>query len=276
MSAYGSASDLERGRYLTGLAGCESCHTALGSDAVPFAGGHELATPFGTFYTPNITPDTITGIGAWTEHQFIKAVKHGVRPDGKYYFPAFPYTSYTAMTDEDAALIFGYLKSLKPVRSVVPMHDLSAPFSWRWLQIGWRLLYFNEGQGTRTYPMDNEQVQRGDYLVNALGHCGECHTPRNEIGGLDMERPMAGNPKDSAVGRVPNLTPDVETGLGDWSESDLESFFQSGMKPNFDDVQGAMADVISHGTSKMTDEDLSAMISYLKNLKAVSNNVNLR
>lgn len=258
---------IDKGRYLTALAGCVTCHTGAAPESIPFAGGHELKTPFGTFYTPNITPDTVTGIGAWSDTQFLRALKEGIRPDGSHYFPSFPYTSYVNMADADALLIFEYLKTLTPVSNTVPDHDMSPPFSWRWLQAGWKFLFFDR-DGELPEGAD-PTVQRGAYLVNALGHCGECHTPRNDLGGVDKSRAFAGNRFDSALGRVPNITPDKETGIGDWSAGDFQEFFSSGMKPNFDDVQGEMAAVINHGTSKMTETDLDAMIAYLQSLPPI-------
>ncbi|WP_159104354.1 cytochrome c [Sneathiella glossodoripedis] len=269
--SFAQVEDVRKGEYLAAAAGCMSCHTAQGSDAVPYAGGHALKTPFGTFFTPNITPDMETGIGSWTSNDLIKAMKQGIRPDGAHYFPAFPYTSYVRLTDEDVKLIYAYLMSLKPVRNEVSEHMISPPFSWRWLQFGWKILFFDENGSAPPYSGNDEVVKRGDYLVNALGHCGECHTPRNMLGGLDRDALFAGMPYDSTAGEIPNLTPDMQTGIGDWSESDIVSFLKSGMKPNFDDVQGTMADVINHGTSKLTDEDLKAMAKYLKSLNPIHN-----
>lgn len=263
------ADQVEEGKYLTAAAGCLSCHTAEGSKDT-YAGGHALKTPFGTFYTPNITPDKETGIGNWTEEEFIQAVKHGIAPDGSYYFPAFPYTSYRQMLDEDAKRIFAYLKSLEPVKKNVQKHDIDAPFSWRWLQFGWRLLYFNNQEFIEN-NLHSTSASRGDYLTNALGHCGECHTPRNALGGTKADMAFAGQKKSDGVPQVPNITPDAETGIGDWSKGDLISFLQTGMKPDFDDVQGSMGDVIAHGTSKLTDADRAAMADYLLQLTPIYN-----
>ncbi len=251
-----SASD---GEYLTAIGGCKGCHTKE-EGATPYAGGHALKTPFGVFYTPNITSDKRNGIGSWTEDEFVQAVKHGVRPDGSYYFPSFPYTSYTKMTDEDAKKIFAYLKTVPASDAKNKDHDISAPFSWRWLQAFWRILFFDDT------PIDPES--RGKYLTQALGHCGECHTPRNQMGGFISERFMAGSLKSEPTGSVPNITPHSD-GLGDWSKGDLISFFESGMKPDFDDVQGEMGIVISEGTSKLTQKDRAAMAEYLLSLPAV-------
>ncbi|MAZ04467.1 MAG: diheme cytochrome C-type, partial [Sneathiella sp.] len=181
----------DKGAYLTAAGGCYGCHTDVKNDGKPFAGGRPLETPFGVFYTPNITGDPETGIGSWTDEEFLKALKEGIGPSGHPYFPAFPYTSYTKMTDEDALAIKAHLISLPPVVQENKPHDVSPPFSWRWLQWGWRLLFFDEGPYVP--PSDaTEQVARGGYLVDALTHCGECHTPRNFLGGSDKSLYLAG------------------------------------------------------------------------------------
>jgi mono/diheme cytochrome c family protein len=164
-----------RGEYLTRAGGCFSCHTAPGGE--PLAGGRALATPFGTFYSPNLTPDVATGIGGWTDSQFVRALRKGVRPDGSDYFPVFPYPSFTGITTGDALAIKAYLSSRPAVRHPDREHDVAFPFSWRFLQSGWRLLFFKTGP-FRPSPDRNTAYNRGAYLVTALSHCGECHTPR--------------------------------------------------------------------------------------------------
>ena len=263
-----NATELERGKYLTAAGGCMACHTALEKGATAYAGGHALKTPFGIFYTPNITPDVETGIGGWQKSEFLAALKQGIRPDGSHYFPAFPYPSYTQMTDEDALSIFAYLKSLDPVVRKNRDHDVSAPFSWRWLQWGWKLLFFSDKPYSPSQGATAEE-QRGGYLTNALGHCAECHTPRNVLGGMVTDGAFSGVTKTDTIGEVPNITPDVKTGIGDWSLGDIVSFLETGMKPDFDDVQGNMEEVILYGTSKLTAEDRAAMAAYLKSLPAI-------
>lgn len=262
-----SADKVEEGAYLTAAAGCKACHTAAEADAVPFAGGHALKTPFGVFYTPNITPDIQNGIGAWSDADFLDALKKGLRPDGSHYFPSFPYPSYTKMTDEDALKIFAYLKSLPASDKVDKEHDVSAPFSWRWVQTFWKILFFEEGE-YKAPSGATAAVARGGYLTNAVGHCGECHTPRNSMGGFDEDRHFGGSGKEDPAGEVPNITPHP-TGIGDWSKGDLVSFFETGMKPNFDDVQGEMGEVITEGTSNLTPDDREAMAEYLLSLTPV-------
>ncbi|WP_202526161.1 c-type cytochrome [Sneathiella litorea] len=262
----------DKGAYLTAAGGCYGCHTNIKEKGAPFAGGRPLETPFGTFYTPNITPDRDTGIGSWSDKDFLTAIKHGVSPLDQYFFPAFPYTSYTKMTDEDALAIKSHLMALTPVTQENRKHDISAPFSWRWLQWGWRLFFFTDGPYV---PPSNasDAVARGGYLVEALTHCGECHTPRNFLGGTDNSLYLAGTANGGEGEKVPNITPDTETGIGDWSEGDIVSFMKDGMMPDFDNVQGSMEEVISHSTSKLTDEDLAAIAAYLKSIPPINNKI---
>lgn len=260
---------VQRGAYLTAAAGCKACHTDPG-DKKAFAGGRALKTPFGIFYSPNITPDEENGIGNWTEEEFIEAVKKGISPDGSHYFPAFPYTSYAKMTDEDATAIYAYLKSLPPKGQANKDHEIGAPFSWRWLQFGWKILFFDDAVPA---PLNDKKLDRGRYLVDALGHCGECHTPRNALGGLDRSRYLAGMAGGGEGELVSNITPDKKTGIGDWSVGDMVSFLETGMKPDFDDVQGSMEEVISHGTSKLTKEDREAMAAYLISITPIENKI---
>ncbi|MCG8493678.1 MAG: cytochrome c [Sneathiellales bacterium] len=260
---------VEKGAYLTAAAGCQACHTDP-KEKQAFAGGRPLKTPFGIFYSPNITPDSKSGIGNWTEEEFIKAVKQGISPEGSHYFPAFPYTSYAKMTDQDAKAIFAYLRSLSPIERENRDHEIVAPFSWRWLQTGWKLLFFDDKTPA---PLADKKLDRGRYLVDALGHCGECHTPRNSLGGLDQSRYLAGMAGGGEGELVSNITPDPKTGIGDWSTGDMVSFLETGMKPDFDDVQGSMEEVISHGTSKLTKEDREAMAEYLRSITPIENKI---
>ena len=257
---------IERGRYLLHAGGCITCHTVAQPQADDFlAGGRALETPLGTFYSPNITPDTQTGIGLWTDEQFIAAFRYGLRPDGKRYYPAFPYSAYTGITDEDLLDLKAYLFSLEPVYRVKPRHELS----WFVSRIGmlfWNWLNFEPGV-FEPDPNQSEPWNRGAYLVRHLGHCGECHTPRTWSGGLDPKRHLAGN-RDGPYGeRVPNITPDRATGIGRWSVSDIEFFLDIGMLPNGDFTGGSMGPVISDNTSHLTDADRHAMAVYLRALE---------
>ena len=258
---------IARGAYLANAAECEACHTDKEHHGQPYAGGRALATPFGTFYSPNITPDPETGIGSWSEAQFLRALRLGVRPDGANYFPVFPYPSFTKITDEDARAIKAYLFSLPAVRQVNRAHDSSFPVSWRFLQAGWKLLFFNPGP-FRPAPERSEAYNRGAYLVTALAHCRECHTPRNWFGAMEPSRFLAGTPAGPDGKAVPNITPDRKTGIGNWSEDDITTLLKDGQTPDFDFVGGAMAEVVRN-TTRLTDADRRAIAVYLRTLPAV-------
>lgn len=258
---------IARGAYLANAADCEACHTDRERGGQPYAGGRALATPFGTFYSPNITPDLETGIGRWSDGQFLRALRDGVRPDGANYFPVFPYPSFTKITDADARAIKAYLFSLSAVRQANRMHDVSFPFSWRFLQNGWKWLFFSPGP-FRPAPERSEEYNRGAYLVTALAHCGECHTPRNWFGATEPDRFLAGNPHGPDGKKVPNITPDRETGIGNWSEDNIIGVLTDGHTPDFDFVGGAMAEIVRN-TSRLDDADRRAIAVYLQSLPAI-------
>ena len=258
---------IARGAYLANAADCEACHTDREHGGQPYAGGRALATPFGTFYSPNITPDPETGIGRWSDGQFLRALRDGVRPDGANYFPVFPYPSFTKITDADARAIKAYLFSLPAVRQANRAHDVSFPVSWRFLQNGWKLLFFSPGP-FRPTPERSEAYNRGAYLVTALAHCGECHTPRNWFGATEPDRFLAGNPNGPDGKKVPNITPDPRTGIGRWSEHDIITLLRDGQTPDFDFVGGAMAEVVK-STFRLTDADREAIALYLRSLPAI-------
>ena len=263
---------VERGVYLVRAAGCTSCHTDAKNEGERFAGGRALKTPFGVYYSPNITPDKVTGIGAWSDGDFLAALQQGLNPDGSHYFPVFPYTTYTRMRDEDALAIKAYLFSLKPVRRANTPHAVSMPFNWRWTMGIWKWLYFEPGR-FRFDPEADETLRRGAYLVEALAHCGECHTPRNFAGAVDREMWMAGT-VDGPEGEIaPNITPDPETGIGNWSEGDIVTLLKDGLKPDFDDVQGLMSEAIRDGLKDLPETDLKAIARYLKSLPAIEHKV---
>lgn len=259
-----NADSVKRGDYLVTAGGCTSCHTDFKQKGPAFAGGAPIVTPFGTFYPPNITPDKEHGIGNWSDEDFIVAMREGRNPEGAHYFPAFPYTSYTKVTTDDLLAMKAYLFSIPAVATPSRPHEIPFPFSWRFLQTGWKLLFFDEGV-FQPDPSRSEIENRGAYLSNALAHCGECHTPRNMLGGLDTDRWMAGTQDGPEGEPVPNLTPDPETGLG-WSETEIFDYLKTGATPEFDYAGSLMADVIEHNTSKMTDQDLKAIAAYLKTL----------
>jgi mono/diheme cytochrome c family protein len=264
LSVSAAADEVPQGAYLANAAGCEDCHTDREHGGQPYAGGRALATPFGTFYSPNITPDPQTGIGGWDDEQFLRALRDGVRPGGANYFPVFPYPSFTKIIDADARAIKAYLFSLPPVRQTNRAHEVSFPFSWRFLQNGWRLLFFCPGP-FRPAPEQSEAYNRGAYLVTALAHCGECHTPRNWFGATEPDRFLAGNPHGPDGKKVPNITPDRQTGIGDWSVEDIMTLLNTGQTPEFDFVGGAMGEVVRN-TSRLDNADRRAIAIYLKSL----------
>lgn len=264
-----SADPVERGAYVLAAAGCASCHTAAGPEAAPLAGGRALETPFGTFYAPNITPDPEHGIGRWTEADFRRALREGRAPAGFAYFPSFPYTAYTGMTDGDIADLWAYLRTVPPSPQADREHDLDPPFGWRWLLPVWRALNFSEGPVEAPLGQRPEAWYRGAYLVEVLGHCGQCHTPRDRLGGLQEDRHLAGAAAGPDGRRVPNITPDRAAGIGRWSQEDLIGFLEIGMTPDGDFAAGAMQDVITNTTSKLTDADRRAMAIYLRSLPPI-------
>ena len=263
---------IDRGEYLLRAAGCISCHTDVKNGGPPLAGGRPLKTPFGTFYSPNITPDRETGIGAWSDEDFIRALREGVGPDGSHYFPVFPYPSYARMNRADMLDLKAYLFSREPVSRDVQDHDVPFPFSWRFLQTGWKLLFFSSVEYVSDTGRD-AGWNRGAYLVQALAHCGECHTPRNALGAPNADLFLAGTPDGPDGELVPNITPDRETGIGSWSTGDLVQLLKSGLKPDFDDVQGSMYEAIEHGLKFLSEDDLTAIAGYILSLDPISNQV---
>jgi len=262
---------IARGAYLADAADCGACHTDKEHHGQPYAGGRALATPFGTFYSPNITSDPETGIGRWSDAEFLRALREGVRPDGASYFPVFPYPSFTGITDEDARAIKAYLSSVPAIGQVNREHDVAFPFSWRFLQNGWKLLFFSPGP-FQPAPERSAAYNRGAYLVTALAHCGECHTPRNWFGAMESDRFLAGNPHGPDGKAVPNITPDPETGIVKWSEDDIATLLKDGQTPEFDFVGGAMAEVV-RSTARLTDADRRAIALYLHSLPAIPSQV---
>lgn len=254
---------VKRGEYLVYAGGCITCHTEERDDAVLLAGGRAMESPFGTFYSPNITPDPETGIGKWSEDDFVNAFWNGVNPEGKHYYPSFPYTSYTGVTREDLVAMMAYLMSLEPARNKNREHDLAWYMLNRLAAGTWKNLYFKPA---RFVPDDTkgDQWNRGAYLARHLGHCGECHTPRNEFGVLQTDEEYAG----SRLGdeKIPNITQHRVDGIGRWSISDIEYFLDIGMLPDGDFAGSSMVDVIEDNTSKLTREDRLAIAAYLKSV----------
>lgn len=254
---------LERGAYLTAAAGCMACHTDSENDGAPYAGGHALESPYGVFYTPNITPDMETGIGQWTEAEFVTAVQQGRAPDGSHYYPAFPYPSYAGMEDEDATAIYAYLQSIEPVAQPSLEHELSWYIPGRWAMRIWSTLF---SPWSYAQPAEaTAEWQRGAYLVRHMGHCGECHTARNLFGALRLDVELAGSPKDSSGRSAPDIS-NRESGIGGWSDDDLIFFLELGMTPEGDFVGGSMTAVVDENTALLTDADRQAIVTYLRSL----------
>ncbi len=251
------------------VGGCSSCHAAPGAkgeDKLKLGGGLELNTPFGIFRVPNISPDPKTGIGAWSNRDFLNAMLHGVSPANEHYYPAFPYTSYARMKPADLIDLRAYMKTLPVVSNTVADHDLPFPFSVRRGLGLWKRMFLN-GDAAVDLATGDETVRRGQYLVEGPGHCGECHTPRNLIGGPKLDAWLAGAPNPDGEGVIPNITPHAE-GLKDWAVSDIVYYLESGFTPEFDSVGGSMV-AVQDNMAKLPDEDRQAIAAYLKAVQAL-------
>jgi mono/diheme cytochrome c family protein len=256
--------DLANGEVVFYAGGCIACHAVpKQDDKRRLGGGFALRSPFGTFYVPNISPHPRDGIGGWTLAQFQRAMRGGVSPDNRHYYPAFPYTSYQRTTATDLRDLFGYLKTLPPVEGLVRDHDLPFPFNLRRGLGVWKLAYL-DNQVFQPDQSKSASWNRGAYLVESLGHCAECHSPRNLFGAIPADRRFAGGPNPEGKGTVPNLTPDP-SGLKDWTRSDVEEVLSSGLTPTGDSVGSNMADVVAH-TSKLPDRDRAAIAEYILSL----------
>lgn len=267
----GLEASAEAGEILFWAGGCASCHAAPGSEGdakLVLSGGVRLESDFGTFIGPNISPDPQAGIGQWALEDFANAMLKGVSPDGSHYYPAFPYGSYTRMTDQDIADLFAFLKTL-PVSDIASLpHEIGFPFNIRRSLGGWKLLFFTDAPQV-TLASSTPELERGQYLVEGPGHCGECHTPRNLIGGFVPGQWMAGAHNPDGEGVIPNITPGGKP-VGDWSASDIAYYLESGFTPDFDSVGGSMVDV-QKNMEKLEGSDRDAIAAYLKALPAKSN-----
>jgi mono/diheme cytochrome c family protein len=259
------ASLVERGAYLTRAADCMACHTRPGGK--DFAGGLGFKLPFGTLYATNITPDKETGIGNYSDADFLNAVHRGIRRDGARLYPAMPYVSYTYMTDDDALAIKAYLFSLPPVNEPTPANTLAFPFDQRWGMIFWSALF---NPDTRFMPDASKSAEwnRGAYLAEALAHCGECHTPRNLAFALDNRKKFAG--ALTAGWRAFNITSDKATGVGGWSEADLASYLASGHANGHGTASGPMGEAVDRSFSQVTPEDIQSVVAYLRTVSPIA------
>jgi mono/diheme cytochrome c family protein len=263
--------DLANGEYMFIAGGCAECHaepidkckSTKVKDQHVLAGGRCIKTPYGIFNVPNISPDKETGIGTWTTLDFVNAMKRGIGPGGTHLYPAFPYTSYQRMTYEDLIDLKAYLDTLPAAKNEVPPHQLTFPYNVRRGVGLWQLLYVN-GKSFKPDPKASEEVNRGAYLATGPGHCGECHSPRNFIGGIIASEAYAGARNPEGKGRIPNITPSHD-GIGDWSAEDITYFFETGNTPDFDVVGGLMAPV-QENLAKLKPGDRAAITAFLKSL----------
>lgn len=269
LDARADQAQIDRGAYIFAAADCGACHTNVKQKGPLLAGGRPLKTPFGTFYSPNITPDPETGIGRWSDADFIRALRDGVSPDDDHYFPVFPYPSFTRMTDQDMLDLKAYIFSLPAVSQANREHEVDFPYGWRFTVWFWKQLNFTSGAFVPD-PAQSAEWNRGAYLAEALAHCGECHTPRGSLGGLDTSLAYSGTTDGPEGEKVPNITPDPETGTGTWSAKDLIRVLRSGQLPDGDYVGSVMGEVVD-GTSKLTDADRQAIAVYVLSLPPISN-----
>ena len=265
-SALGTHSpNAANGKEMFYAGGCASCHATPGQDdRLKLGGGLGLKSPFGTFYAPNISPDPNDGIGNWSEADFVTAMQKGTSPDGRHYYPAFPYTSYQRMRIEDVRDLFAHIKTLPEVQGKVRDHDVPFPFNVRRTLGGWKFLFL-DGRPFQPDPSRSAQWNRGAYLVNGPGHCAECHSPRNPLGGIVAGQRFAGGPNPEGEGWVPNIT---QQALGDYSAEDIALLLETGRSPDGEALGGAMIPVIRN-TSQLSEESRAAMAAYIKSLPPV-------
>ena len=250
-----SGEAVKRGEYLVIAGGCISCHRGQTEQTnESLAGGLGIETEFGTFFAPNITPDIATGVGSWKAEDFLRALKHGRQPSGGFYFPSFPYRAYSKLSDEDVLSMAAYLMSLQPVSMLVPEPNIP-PWLARWMVAGWNKLADLSGPPNEVY--EDDLVERGAYLARNLGHCGECHTPRNGLGILDYSREFAGAELGDEI-----IEPIDGAALEEWTTNNFDIFLLLGLKPNGEFVGGDMNEVIEHNTSKLTDADRDALAAF--------------
>lgn len=257
-----SPAQVERGKYLAQAGNCISCHTVRG--AAPYAGGRGIDTPFGTVYAPNLTPDIETGLGSWSPDHFWRAMHHGRGKDGRLLYPAFPYTEYTHVTREDSDAIFAYLQSLPPVAEVNRAHTLRFPYNSQWALAVWRALFFTPGADTQD-PHQSADWNRGAYLVQGLGHCVACHSPRNALGASSLSRSLQGGVIPLQNWYAPGLTSSAQAGVAHWPLEDVVALLKTGIAPH-GSVMGPMAEVVFNSTQHLTDADARAMAVYLQSL----------
>ena len=255
---------LARGEYLAKAADCVACHTVPGSGK-PFAGGVAFRLPFGTIYSSNITSDPESGIGSWSDDEFVRAVREGVGKDGQQLYPAFPYVAYTRLSRSDVLAIKAYLKSLPAMTQPNKANDLAFPFNQRWAVGLWKAAFF-KSQRFAADAAKSPQWNSGAYLATALGHCAECHTPRNFGYGLEHGHELAG--EELQGWRAYNITADVAHGIGAWSDPELAAYLKSGHAPGHASAAGPMGEAVSHSLQFLNDEDIASLVAYLRSVPA--------
>ena len=267
-----SATLIEQGRYLAIAADCMACHS-VPKGGQPFAGGYGIDSPLGRIYSTNITPSKTAGIGNYTEQQFTRALREGVRADGAHLYPAMPYTSYTLLSDDDVHALYTYfMQGVKPVDTVAPQTALPFPFNIRASMMAWNLLFLDNKRFSPT--SDQQQINRGAYLTNALAHCSACHTPRNALMAEDGSQAFGG----AALGPwyAPNITSDPVSGIGGWSDEELVQYMQTGHVHGKNQAAGGMAEAVENSLQFLSKEDVSAIAAYLKTTKPIRNTVDAK
>jgi mono/diheme cytochrome c family protein len=260
----GNADPIKRGEYIARAADCEVCHTAPGGAA--YAGGLAFLLPFGTLYSTNITADRETGIGDYSDADFLNAVQRGIRKDGTRLYPAMPYPSYTYMTDADVLAVKAYLFSRPPVHATSPANTLGFPYNQRWSMIFWSW-FFNANSRFTPNTAQSAQWNRGAYLAEALAHCGECHTPRNLAFALNNRKKFAG--AVTAGWHAFNITSDRGTGIGAWSDDEVSAYLSKGHALNHGTAAGPMGEAVDQSFSRMSESDIAALVAYLRSVPAI-------
>ncbi|KPF46718.1 cytochrome c [Rhizobium sp. AAP43] len=261
--------DLAHGREVFFAGGCTSCHApagATGDARLVLSGGAPLKSDFGTFHAPNISSDPEKGIGAWTLAEFGDAMTRGVGRNGEHLYPSFPYGSYARMTPADINDLYGFMKTLPGSDVEAPAHELGFPFNQRLALGGWKFLFFNAAPRVELADA-SDMVKRGQYLVEGPGHCGECHTPRNALGGFQSGKWLAGGPNPEGEGMIPNITP-ASKSMGSWSEGDIVTYLETGFTPDYDSVGGSMVEV-QKNMAELKASDREAIAAYLKAIPSV-------
>ena len=268
--ANNTTDSVSKGRYILHASNCISCHTDFKNSGPLLGGGRAIVTEFGTFFSPNITLDPTYGIGKWTFQDFELAVTQGMSPQGYHYYPVFPYTSYAGITKADLQNLWSYLQSVPRSTMMNRRHQIRFPFSFRPALFFWKKLFFTPTK-FQSNPEKSQDWNRGFYLVATLGHCRECHTPRNLFGALKIKDAYSGAKSKTTDEKIPNITPDPESGIGTWNNEDITWFIETGFLPDGDVAGSTMSEVIEQSTSFLTRSDRNSIAIFLKSLAPVHN-----